>query len=68
MDEIARNDRETAALRARAEKVLNWEEDASSRFSLRTLQSFVRGKDPELDAAFALHLDSGRHLWTRKGV
>lgn len=50
-------------IRAKIEGLLGWRRGKSRVFGLRTLQTFVRGKDPEFDKAFSRYLDEGAHIF-----
>jgi hypothetical protein len=51
------------AIRAKIEELMGWKPGGSNSFSLRALQSFVRGKDPEFDEELARYLDMDEHFF-----
>jgi hypothetical protein len=55
-------------IRDRIAKLLNWDREGVDRFSLPTLQSFVRGKDRDLDRELAETINSGRHLFVKEEI
>lgn len=59
MSGTTRNDK----FRAKMEELMGWKPGASNSFSMRAMQSFVRGKDSEFDALLAEHLDAGEHIF-----
>ena len=53
----------TNEIRAKIESLMGWRRGESRAFGLRTLQSFVRGKDPKFDEELSLYLDRGEHFF-----
>lgn len=51
----------TEQLRARIAKALKWTVNETESFSFPQLASFVRGKDAQLDANLARHIESASH-------
>lgn len=50
------------SLRDRIAEIMGWNHSDVGKFSLPTLASFVRGKDPRLDAELAETIRTGAHL------
>jgi hypothetical protein len=52
-------------IRAKIEGLMGWKRGGSLSFSMRALQSFVRGKDPIFDEQLASYLDQGEHFFVK---
>lgn len=50
-------------IRAKMDELMGWKPGSSNNFSMRAMQSFIRGKDPTFDALLAEYLDAGEHIY-----
>lgn len=55
-------------IKERVAELMKWKRKDVDSFSLPALREFVRGKDPELDAAMLEMVESGGHLLTDIGA
>jgi len=52
-------------IRAKMEELMSWKPGSSNHFSMRAMQSFIRGKDPTFDQLLAEYLDMGEHIFEK---
>jgi hypothetical protein len=52
-------------IRAKMDELMGWEPGSSNSFSMRAMQSFIRGKDPKFDALLSEYLDMGEHIFEK---
>jgi hypothetical protein len=50
-------------IRAKMDELMDWEPGSSNSFSMRAMQTFIRGKDSKFDQLLAEYLDMGEHLY-----
>jgi hypothetical protein len=49
-------------IRRKMDGLMGWKPGSSNGFSMRAMQAWVRGKDPDFDELLAEYLDAGEHI------
>jgi hypothetical protein len=52
-------------IREKMDELMGWKAGSSNSFSMRAMQTFIRGKDPKFDQLLAEYLDAGEHIFEK---